>query len=124
LSLVDRHSRAAAGSAAQRVKRHHTGGTYLAPGAPRRIHMHILWMLIIGLVVGALAKLAMPGKDPGGIIVTMLIGIAGSLIAGFLGRSLGWYSSGQSAGLIASFVGAIVLLAGYRIIAGRGNARA
>jgi uncharacterized membrane protein YeaQ/YmgE (transglycosylase-associated protein family) len=83
--------------------------------------MHILWMLIIGLVVGALAKLIMPGKDPGGIIITMLIGVAGALIAGFLGRSLGWYSSGEPAGFIASIVGAIILLAGYRMVVGRTN---
>jgi uncharacterized membrane protein YeaQ/YmgE (transglycosylase-associated protein family) len=83
--------------------------------------MHILWMLIIGLVVGALAKLIMPGKDPGGIIVTMLIGVAGALIAGFLGRSMGWYSEGEPAGFIASIVGAIILLAGYRLVLGRTN---
>ncbi|MDQ3370575.1 MAG: GlsB/YeaQ/YmgE family stress response membrane protein [Myxococcota bacterium] len=76
-------------------------------------------MLIIGLIVGALAKLIMPGKDPGGIIVTMLIGVAGAFIAGFLGRSLGWYSSGEPAGFLASIVGAIVLLAGYRFLIAR-----
>lgn len=81
--------------------------------------MHILWMLIIGLVVGALAKLIMPGKDPGGIIVTMLIGVAGSLIAGFLGRAAGWYQEGQSAGFISSLVGALVLLGIYRLVQGR-----
>ena len=81
--------------------------------------MHILWMIIVGLVVGALAKLIMPGHDPGGIIVTMLLGIAGSLVAGFLGRAVGWYSEGQSAGFIASIIGAIVLLAIYRLIIGR-----
>ena len=81
--------------------------------------MNILWMLIIGLVVGALAKLIMPGKDPGGIIITMVIGVAGALIAGFLGRSLGWYHDGEGAGFIASIVGAVVLLGGYRLIAGR-----
>lgn len=83
--------------------------------------MHILWMLIIGLVVGALAKLIMPGKDPGGAIVTILIGVAGSVIAGLLGRALGLYETGETAGLIASILGAIVLLAGYRAIAGRGR---
>ena len=57
--------------------------------------MHFLWMLIIGLVIGAIAKFIMPGKDPGGIIVTMLIGIAGALIAGFLGRAVGWYHEGD-----------------------------
>ena len=61
--------------------------------------MHILWMVIVGLVVGAIAKLIMPGHDPGGIIVTMLLGVAGSLVAGFLGRAMGWYSEGQSQGL-------------------------
>jgi uncharacterized membrane protein YeaQ/YmgE (transglycosylase-associated protein family) len=81
--------------------------------------MHFLWMLIIGLVIGAVAKLIMPGKDPGGIIVTMLIGIAGALIAGFLGRALGWYHEGEAAGFIASVVGAILLLLIYRMIVGR-----
>lgn len=81
--------------------------------------MHIIWMLIIGLVVGALAKLIMPGKDPGGVIITMLIGVAGALIAGLIGRSLGWYQTGESAGFIASIVGAVILLAVYRLIIGR-----
>lgn len=81
--------------------------------------MHILWMLIIGLVIGALAKLIMPGKDPGGILITMVIGVAGSLIAGFLGRSLGWYAEGESAGFLASIIGAVILLAGYRAVVGR-----
>ena len=65
-------------------------------------HMHYLWMLIIGLVIGAIAKLIMPGKDPGGFIVTMLLGIAGALVAGFLGRALGWYQEGEAAGFVAS----------------------
>jgi len=82
--------------------------------------MHILWMLIIGLAAGALAKLIMPGKDPGGIIITMLIGVAGSFIAGFLGRAAGWYREGDSAGFIASVVGALVLLAIYRLATHRG----
>ncbi len=81
--------------------------------------MHILWMLLIGLVVGALAKLIMPGKDPGGVIVTMLIGVAGSLIAGLLGHAVGWYKEGQSAGFIASIVGAVLLLAIYRLVVRR-----
>ena len=72
-------------------------------------------MCIIGLVAGALAKLIMPGKDPGGMFVTMLLGIVGSLIAGFLGRALGWYEAGQGAGLIMSVVGAILLLVVYRL---------
>jgi len=82
----------------------------------------VLWALIIGLVVGALAKLIMPGRDPGGIIVTMLIGIAGSFIATFLGRALGWYRNGQGAGFIASLIGAIVLLWIYRMVVARRSA--
>jgi uncharacterized membrane protein YeaQ/YmgE (transglycosylase-associated protein family) len=74
-----------------------------------------LWMCIIGLVAGALAKWIMPGKDPGGILVTMLLGIAGSLVGGYLGRALGLYQEGQGAGLIMSVVGAILLLAIYRL---------
>lgn len=78
--------------------------------------VHFLWMCVIGLVAGALAKLIMPGKDPGGIIVTILLGIAGSLVAGFLGRALGLYQPGQGAGLIMSVIGAILLLAVYRMV--------
>ena len=81
--------------------------------------MQILWMLIIGLVIGAIARLMMPGKDPGGIVITVLLGVAGSLIAGFLGRSFGWYGTNESAGFIASIIGAIILLAGYRMVVGR-----
>ena len=81
--------------------------------------MEFLWMLIIGLVIGALAKLVMPGRDPGGVIVTTLIGVAGSLIAGVIGRSAGWYERGEAAGFIASVIGAILLLAIYRMVAGR-----
>jgi uncharacterized membrane protein YeaQ/YmgE (transglycosylase-associated protein family) len=85
--------------------------------------MHILWSLIVGLVVGALAKLFMPGKDPGGVIITMLLGIAGSLVAGFVGRSLGWYQSGASGpGIIASIIGAMVLLGIYRLLLRRRHA--
>jgi uncharacterized membrane protein YeaQ/YmgE (transglycosylase-associated protein family) len=82
--------------------------------------MHILGMLIVGLIVGALAKLLMPGKDPGGIIVTMLLGIAGSFVAGFLGRAIGMYRDpGSGPGIIASIIGAMVLLAIYRVVVGR-----
>jgi uncharacterized membrane protein YeaQ/YmgE (transglycosylase-associated protein family) len=84
--------------------------------------MGILWMLIIGLVVGAIAKLIMPGKDPGGIIVTIILGIAGAFLAGFLGRAMGWYDEGDAAGFIASVIGAIILLIIYRMIAGRSRA--
>ena len=78
--------------------------------------MGFIWMLIIGLIVGAIAKFLMPGKDPGGFIVTILIGIVGALIAGFLGRALGWYAEGEPAGWIASVVGAILLLVVYRLL--------
>ncbi len=81
--------------------------------------MHIIWTLIIGLVVGALAKLVMPGKDPGGVIITIIIGVVGSLIAHFVGSAAGWYAPNEPAGLIASILGAVVLLAGYRVVAGR-----
>ncbi len=82
--------------------------------------MSIIWTLIIGLVVGALAKLIMPGRDPGGIIVTMLLGIAGALVASFLGHALGWYRNpGSGPGIVASVVGALVLLAIYRLALGR-----
>ncbi len=81
--------------------------------------MHLIWTLIIGLIIGALAKLIMPGKDPGGIIITILIGIAGSFLGGFLGRVLGLYRPDQPAGFIMSLVGALLLLAIYRLIAGR-----
>lgn len=83
--------------------------------------MHFIWMLIVGLIVGALAKLLVPGRDPGGIIVTMLIGLAGSFIAGVIGRALGWYAQGQNAGFIASVIGAIVLLAIYHVLVRRGD---
>jgi len=73
----------------------------------------LLWTAIIGIVVGALAKLIMPGKDPGGILVTMIIGIAGSFLGTFLGRMIGHYQEGQSAGFIMSLIGAIILLAIY-----------
>jgi uncharacterized membrane protein YeaQ/YmgE (transglycosylase-associated protein family) len=81
--------------------------------------MGILWTIIIGLVVGAVAKLIMPGKDPGGFIITILLGIAGAFVASFLGRTMGWYGEGEAAGFIASVVGAILLLLIYRMIRGR-----
>jgi len=79
----------------------------------------VLWAIIIGLIVGALAKLIMPGKDPGGIIVTILLGIAGSFLGTFIGRMLGFYGSGQAAGFLMSLAGAILLLWIYRMIVAR-----
>ena len=82
--------------------------------------MDILWILIIGLIVGAIAKLLMPGRDPGGFIVTMLLGVAGALLAGFLGRAMGWYETTNSGpGIIASVLGAMLLLLLYRVFTGR-----
>lgn len=81
--------------------------------------MSILWMIIIGLIAGAIAKLMMPGRDPGGIVATILLGIAGSLVGGFLANALGMGDGDRTVGLIGSVIGAIILLAIYRMIAGR-----
>jgi uncharacterized membrane protein YeaQ/YmgE (transglycosylase-associated protein family) len=84
--------------------------------------MHVLAMLIIGLIVGALAKLFMPGKDPGGIVVTTLLGIAGSFVAGWIGYAIGFYQRGVSGpGFIASIAGAMLLLFIYRMVIARRN---
>jgi uncharacterized membrane protein YeaQ/YmgE (transglycosylase-associated protein family) len=77
--------------------------------------MHILWTIIIGFLAGLVAKFLMPGKDPGGFIITTLLGIAGALLSTYLGQALGWYQAGQSAGFIGAIVGAIILLLLYRI---------
>ena len=82
----------------------------------------LIWTALIGLIIGAVAKFLMPGKDPGGWIVTMLLGLAGSFIAGYLGRVLGWYREGQSAGFIMSVVGAILLLYLYRLFVAKKTA--
>ncbi len=81
--------------------------------------MQFVWMCLIGLAAGAVAKFLMPGKDPGGLIVTMLLGIAGAVVAGFLGRTLGLYQEGQGAGFLMSVAGAILLLFAYRMLKGR-----
>ena len=75
----------------------------------------LIWALIIGLIVGALAKLIMPGRDPGGIFVTMMLGVAGSLVGRLIGRLLGMYGPGEHAGIIMSLIGAILLLVIYRL---------
>ncbi len=85
--------------------------------------MGILGWILFGLIIGALAKLVMPGRDPGGIIVTMLIGIAGAVLGGFVGRAMGFYGEGEPAGWIMSFIGAILLLVIYRMMAGRRTVR-
>jgi uncharacterized membrane protein YeaQ/YmgE (transglycosylase-associated protein family) len=81
--------------------------------------MGILGWILFGLIVGALAKLVMPGRDPGGIIVTMLLGIAGAVLGGFVGRALGLYREGEAAGFLMATLGAILLLAIYRVMVGR-----
>lgn len=78
-------------------------------------------MLLVGLVVGVLAKFFMPGRDPKGFIVTILLGMGGAMLAGFIGRSLGWYHYGQAPGWIASILGAMLILFIYRLIVGRAN---
>ncbi len=78
--------------------------------------MEIIIMLVIGLLVGIVAKFLMPGNDPGGFILTTLLGIAGSFVAGYLGRAAGWYAPGEPVSFIASVVGAILLLAIYRLV--------
>ena len=80
----------------------------------------ILGWVVIGLLAGGLAKLLMPGKDPGGCIVTILLGIAGALLAGFLGRAVGWYGPNDAgAGFVAAVIGAVVLLLIYRLVVSR-----
>ena len=81
--------------------------------------MGILSWIVFGLVVGIIAKLLTPGKDPGGFIITMLLGIAGALLGGFIGRAMGFYGPNEPAGWLMSIVGAIVLLLLYRLIARR-----
>ncbi|HZH26310.1 MAG TPA: GlsB/YeaQ/YmgE family stress response membrane protein [Azospirillaceae bacterium] len=83
--------------------------------------MSILWTIIIGFIAGVLAKFLMPGRDPGGFIITILLGIAGAFVATFLGQSLGWYRAGEGAGLIGSVIGAVVILAIYRMVARPGH---
>ena len=81
--------------------------------------MAIIGTIIIGLIVGVIAKLLMPGRDPGGFIVTILLGIAGAFVAAWIGQAVGWYRPGEGAGFLASVVGAIIILAVYRAIVGR-----
>src|SRR5262245_17821940 len=89
----------------------------VAPTAPEEEAMAgILVMIVLGLIIGAVAKLIMPGRDPGGMIVTILLGITGSIVGGVLGRAVGLYHEGQPAGFVMSVVGALVLLYAYRML--------
>ena len=81
--------------------------------------MSIIWAILIGFIVGIVAKALMPGRDPGGFIVTALLGIVGAVVATFLGQAMGLYAAGQAAGFIGSVIGAIILLAIYHMIRGR-----
>ena len=81
--------------------------------------MSIIWAIIIGFIVGIVAKFLMPGRDPGGFIVTTLLGIVGALVATFLGQAMGIYAAGQSAGFIGAVIGAIVVLFIYNLVRGR-----
>jgi uncharacterized membrane protein YeaQ/YmgE (transglycosylase-associated protein family) len=81
--------------------------------------MHWLVVIIVGLIIGAIAKLLMPGKDPGGFIITILLGMAGSLVGTWIGQALGLYHEGEAAGFIMSVIGALILLGIYRMIVGR-----
>jgi uncharacterized membrane protein YeaQ/YmgE (transglycosylase-associated protein family) len=84
--------------------------------------MGIIWTLIIGLLAGAVAKLLMPGRDPGGFIITMALGVAGAFLATWLGQAIGWYRAGDGAGFIGAVVGAVILLVIYRVIVSRRSA--
>jgi uncharacterized membrane protein YeaQ/YmgE (transglycosylase-associated protein family) len=79
----------------------------------------VLGWIVFGLIVGVIAKLLTPGRDPGGFVLTALIGIVGALLAGWLGRAVGWYRADEGAGLIASIIGAVILLAVYHAVVGR-----
>ena len=83
--------------------------------------MHIIWTILIGFVAGLVAKMLTPGKDPSGFFITAAIGIAGSLIATYVGQAVGWYQAGESAGFIGAVVGAIVLLVIYHLIRRSGS---
>jgi uncharacterized membrane protein YeaQ/YmgE (transglycosylase-associated protein family) len=85
--------------------------------------MHIIGVIVIGFVAGLVAKLLMPGRDPGGFIITILLGIAGAFVATYLGQAVGWYRADEGAGFIGAIVGSIIVLAIYRMIAGRRTVR-
>jgi uncharacterized membrane protein YeaQ/YmgE (transglycosylase-associated protein family) len=81
--------------------------------------MNILWIIVIGFVVGLIAKLIMPGSGPGGFIITVLLGIAGSFVATYIGQHFGWYRQGQPAGFVGAILGSILILVVYRLITRR-----
>ncbi len=101
---------------------HKRGG----PGTPpaERASMHLLLFLVFGLIVGALARMVVPGKEPGGWIISMALGVAGALVAGVAGHALGFYQEGEPAGFFMSFVGAVILVGLYHAVIRRRGARA
>src|ERR687892_2118402 len=94
----------------------------IPPEGRRETSMGIIWTLIIGLLAGIIAKLLMPGRDPGGFIITMLLGVAGAFLATWLGQAIGWYQAGEGAGFIGAVVGAVIILIIYRVIVKRRSA--
>ena len=83
--------------------------------------MGIIWSIIIGFLAGLVAKFLMPGRDPGGFIITLFLGIIGAVVATYLGQAIGWYRAGEGAGFIGAVIGACILLFGYRMLT-RNNA--
>jgi uncharacterized membrane protein YeaQ/YmgE (transglycosylase-associated protein family) len=86
--------------------------------------MGVIGWIVFGLIVGIVAKFLMPGRDPGGFVITAIIGIVGALLGGYLGRAIGWYQEGEPAGFVVAVIGAIILLALYRFMVGRRRLRA
>ena len=81
--------------------------------------MHIIGWILFGLVVGIVAKFLMPGRDPGGFVITAILGIVGGIVGGFLGRAMGWYRDGDAVGFFMAVLGAVIVLAVYRLTVGR-----
>jgi uncharacterized membrane protein YeaQ/YmgE (transglycosylase-associated protein family) len=90
-----------------------------SPETGKGNYMSLIWTLIIGLLVGMVAKLVMPGRDPGGFIITTLLGVAGAFVASMVGRAAGWYTEGEPASFLAAVLGAFLLLVIYRLFAGK-----
>jgi uncharacterized membrane protein YeaQ/YmgE (transglycosylase-associated protein family) len=86
--------------------------------------MGVIGWIVFGLIVGIVAKFLMPGRDPGGFVITAIIGIVGALLGGYLGRAVGWYGEGDAVGFVVAVLGAIILLALYRVTVGRRPLRA
>jgi len=81
--------------------------------------MSILGWIVFGLVVGVVAKFLMPGRDPGGFVITVILGIVGAVVGGLVGRTLGWYGQGDPVGFVMALVGALILLVAYRALSGQ-----